>query len=250
MLLGKSYLFSANGVVYPLTILFAKLSILLLFIRIFSVNQGMRITIFVGMAILTLFYVAMACIAIASMKICNGLDADSITFCRHYSGPIVLLNASFNVATDFWILLMPIPLILKLNLRLKQKLGIVAVFLAGLAACVASLARLVEFSTNYKSKDVLWTQAINACFTIAELNIAIIVASSSCLPAFYKHTQTSLMSTSSSIRHFFTGRGSSVRSQTNSMRKQQSKESMIPQTTPMELPEVPPLPKTHHWGQS
>ncbi|KAH7311255.1 hypothetical protein B0I35DRAFT_437781 [Stachybotrys elegans] len=247
MLVGNSYLFSVNGIIYPLTILFAKLSILLLFVRIFSVNQGMRITIYVGMAVLTLFYVAMACVAIASMVQCDGLDADSIQFCRNYSGPIILLNASFNVATDFWILLMPIPLLLKLNLRLRQKLGIVAVFLAGVAACAASLARLIEFSINYHSEDVLWTQAINACFTIVEINIAIIVASSSCLPAFYKHAHVSLLSTSSSIRRFFTTRGTSVHSQT-SIHNQSSESMKMRRST--EIPDVPPLPKTSYSERS
>ncbi|KAI0016368.1 hypothetical protein F4780DRAFT_783336 [Xylariomycetidae sp. FL0641] len=85
------------------------------------------------MAIITLFYLAMMAIAAGSIVICDGLDTNSIQFCRNYSGPIVLLNAAFNAVTDFWILIVPIPPVLRLNLRLKQKLGLLAVFTAGLA---------------------------------------------------------------------------------------------------------------------
>jgi hypothetical protein len=165
MLLGKAYLFSVNGIIFPLTILFAKLSILLLYIRIFTVNKGVRMSIFVGIAILSVFYVAMVCLAAVSVKTCVDVDAPSIPFCKNYSGPVQLLNACFNVATDFCILALPIPLIMKLHLRLKQKLGVVAVFLAGFAACVSSLARLISFSINYTGSDMLGTQAVNACFS-------------------------------------------------------------------------------------
>ncbi|KAK8064439.1 hypothetical protein PG994_007077, partial [Apiospora phragmitis] len=132
ILLGKSYLFSVNGIMYPLTMLFAKLPILLLCIRIFNINRAVRIMIFVSITILTLFYLAIACIAIGSIVICNGLNANSIGFCRDYSG----------------------------QLPLKRKLGALAVFAAGFA-----LTRLVEFCIHYGSSYTLWIQAINAQLT-------------------------------------------------------------------------------------
>ncbi|KAK7987215.1 hypothetical protein PG988_002203 [Apiospora saccharicola] len=203
MLLGKSYLLSVNGIIYPLTMLFAKLSILFLYIRIFSINRGVKTMIYVGVAILSLFYTAMACIAVGSIVICNGLNADSITFCHNYSGPIVLLNSAFNTVTDFWILILPIPLITKLQLPLKRKLGVLAVFAAGLAACAASLTRLIEFCIHYRSSDVLWIQAINA--QIVEMDIAIIVTCVSCFPSFFKQSRVAILSTTSSLRKRLSG---------------------------------------------
>jgi hypothetical protein len=97
------------------------------------VDRFIRIMIYVGIIILTIFYMAMTGVAIGSILVCNGLDANSIQFCRNYSGPVVLLNASFNTATDFWILFIPVPLVLKLNLPVKRKLGILGIFGAGLA---------------------------------------------------------------------------------------------------------------------
>ncbi|KAK8072835.1 hypothetical protein PG996_006183, partial [Apiospora saccharicola] len=140
-----------------------------------------------------------------SIVICNGLNADSITFCHNYSGPIVLLNSAFNTVTDFWILILPIPLITKLQLPLKRKLGVLAVFAAGLAACAASLTRLIEFCIHYRSSDVLWIQAINAQFTIVEMDIAIIVTCVSCFPSFFKQSRVAILSTTSSLRKRLSG---------------------------------------------
>lgn len=44
-----------------------------------------------------------------------------------------MLNAVFNVVSDFWILIMPFPQLLKLQLRVRQKIGLIIVFAAGLA---------------------------------------------------------------------------------------------------------------------
>lgn len=82
---------------------------------------------------MSLFYTAMIGVAIGSLIKCNGLNALTVPFCRHYSGPIVMLNAVFNVITDFYVLLLPFPLVLKLHLNLSRKIGVLAVFSGGLA---------------------------------------------------------------------------------------------------------------------
>jgi hypothetical protein len=127
-------LLSVNGITYQFTICFAKLSILLLYLRIFGVNRLLTLCVYASILILTLFYLSVVGLAIGYLVKCNDLEslARREPFCGIYGGPVVLLNASFNVVTDFWILLLPFPLIAKLRLRLRQKLGFIAVFAAGL----------------------------------------------------------------------------------------------------------------------
>ncbi|KUI69912.1 hypothetical protein VM1G_05212 [Cytospora mali] len=207
-------LLSGNGITYPVTIFFAKLSILLLYIRIFSVNSILRMTIYTVVVILALFYSAMIGLGIGSIITCTGVQAETTAFCQTYSGPIVLVNGSFNAVTDFLILALPFPLLSKLQLRFKHKVGLGAVFAAGLAACAASLARLIEFGINYKTSDVLWVQATNAMFSSVEINVAIIVACVSCFPTFYNHTKTYMLSTTSLIRkRLVASKGSSQKSE-------------------------------------
>lgn len=127
------YLVSANRISYPITIFFAKLCILLFYLRIFNFNRTLQIIVYAGIALLAAFYLAMIGLAITSLLTCNGFKARTNPFCEAYAGPIQLMSGVFNVVTDFWILLLPFPLLAKLKLRLRQKLGVATVFAAGLA---------------------------------------------------------------------------------------------------------------------
>lgn len=167
---------SSAEITYPFATLFAKLSILLLYLRIFTTNRFLRMSVYVGGLILTLFYTAMIGTGIAAMTKCAGLAAASIDVCDKISNDIQLLNSAFNVVTDCWILLLPMPFISRLQMPLKRKMGVAAVFAVGLAcvnpnpslasyeltqrsAVAASLARLIEFAIHYHSEDVLWNKA-------------------------------------------------------------------------------------------
>lgn len=123
---------SVNGAVYQISIFFTELSILLLYLRIFSVNQIFtRITI-ISIVVLTLTYVPLAGLAIAFLVACNDLNKlIGNPFCTGYTIPALLFSAIFNVITDIWLLLLPFPLLMKLQLQPRQKLGLAAVFAAG-----------------------------------------------------------------------------------------------------------------------
>lgn len=88
----------------------------------------MNITI----VILTLLYIPLVGIGIGFLATCNDLSKLlESQFCGAYVGPVLLLNASLNVITDLWLLLLPFPPLTKLQLRPRRKLGLIAVFAAG-----------------------------------------------------------------------------------------------------------------------
>ncbi|KAI3316505.1 hypothetical protein HD806DRAFT_517368 [Xylariaceae sp. AK1471] len=179
---------SVNGIPYQVTICFAKVSILLLYLRIFGVNRILRLSVYTSIIILILFYTSVTGIAIGYLVKCTNAESllsESLFICTSYQ-PWILSNASFNVVTDFWILLLPFPLVSKLQLCLRQKLGFAAVFAAGLGACAASLARLVKIVNVFQSAQL---EGNIAQFSILEINIAIIVACTSCFPAFFTHAK-------------------------------------------------------------
>ncbi|PHH65663.1 hypothetical protein CDD81_1749 [Ophiocordyceps australis] len=202
-------IFEANGINYPFTILFAKLSILLFYLRIFRINNILRIMIYITIFILSGFYLAMFALGIVAVAKC-GLSLAADPICHSIQGPLIFINGGFNVATDFYILILPFPLLSALNLRLGQKLGVAAVFACGLAACAASLARLIGSALSYHTSDIFWNTATTSMFTTVEINIVIIVACVSTFPTFYTKTRVYLLSTTSSIRSrlFASPRGS------------------------------------------
>ena len=122
-----------TGVIYLFTILFTKLSILFLYLRIFSISNIFKYTIYSGVVIMTLFYTAMICAGIGAVVLCKDEAADTLQLCKNYSGPVVMLNVVFNVITDFWVLIMPFPLLVKLQMGFRHHVGLTIVFAAGLA---------------------------------------------------------------------------------------------------------------------
>ncbi|KAI1366287.1 hypothetical protein F5Y08DRAFT_142158 [Xylaria arbuscula] len=176
---------SVNGAVYQIAIFFTKLSILLLYLRIFSVNRTFTRVTIATIVIFTLTYIPLASLAIAFLVACDDLGKlIEEPFCSGYSIPALLFSAIFNVITDIWLLLLPFPLLVRLQLQTRQKLGLAAVFAAGLGACSASIARLAEILAHRGSTDYTWSQGIVAGFSNAEINIGIIVACASTFPVF------------------------------------------------------------------
>lgn len=126
-------LMSATGIIFPVTVFFTKASILLLYLQIFSISRPLRISIHIGMLIMALFYTAMLAVSIPSLVRCVGLKAATTQFCKNAGGLVQALNSAFNVVTDFWILILPMPLIIKLQLPKARKIGLIVVFAVGLA---------------------------------------------------------------------------------------------------------------------
>ncbi|KAI0152841.1 hypothetical protein GGR57DRAFT_159939 [Xylariaceae sp. FL1272] len=198
----NSQFISISGITYLFTIFFTKLSILLLYNAIFGVNHSFRRFVLVTIAIMSLFYVPLTAVSIAFTARCNinrvlrNPFTPLAIFCNAFTGPLLYTNAAFAVITDFWLFSLPIPIIRKLHVTLRQKLGLGAVFAGGLGDCGASLARLIVIvvvANSYSVEPLLGLNTI-AELSVAELNVGIIVACAPCFPLFYEHVRKSTAS--------------------------------------------------------
>lgn len=119
---------------YGPAVLFIKLTIFLFFLRVFSPDPWSRRMIYFGIAMIVMFYTATT-IALGSVCIPSHhkswQEAGFASKCRDATimGHIV---GSFNVFSDFYIMLLPLPVIWKLQLPLRRKIGVSAIFLTGL----------------------------------------------------------------------------------------------------------------------
>lgn len=104
---------------------------MLLYLRIFNVNRALRLLIYFGILFQALFYSAMIGVAIGSIVECSSSAEATNQFCVNYSRPVVVLNAVVNVITDIYVLLLPIPRVLKLQLSNKHRVGLLLVFTTG-----------------------------------------------------------------------------------------------------------------------
>lgn len=123
---------SSTSITYPVTICLVKISILLLYLRIFRVNQLLRRLIVFGIVIQVLFYGIITCVQIGSIVKCSSLATSSLQFCKNVAKPLQALQQAFNVVTDFYILILPIPCVLDLQLGRRRKIGIILIFGSGL----------------------------------------------------------------------------------------------------------------------
>ena len=118
---------------YGPTMFFTKVSLLLLYLRLFSPNRIIRYAIYFGVMANLVFY---ATTTIASGALClprHGeawLDSARTARCKRALA-MYYPHGIFAVVSDFYIFIIPIPIVIKLNLPLRKKVGILAVFATG-----------------------------------------------------------------------------------------------------------------------
>lgn len=164
----------AVPVVYPITTYFIKLSILLLYRRVFLVDRIQRWGCVLGIVLITTthipylgfqIYLAVRCAPEAVEEVISTSPDILDAICKNMYW-IGTTQSAINVISDFYILLLPQPALLKLAMLTKKKVGLCAIFLAGLVACIVSVVRLIlmaktlGFSRANKGDDYTWESAM------------------------------------------------------------------------------------------
>ncbi|KFY24372.1 hypothetical protein V493_05283 [Pseudogymnoascus sp. VKM F-4281 (FW-2241)] len=88
-------------------------------------------------------------------------------------------NAGFSIATDFIILVLPMPIIYKSFLPSNQKIALMFVFALGAFVMITSIFRMQTLNFSSTSSDPTY-DVLSSLWTIIEENVGIICA---CLPA-------------------------------------------------------------------
>ena len=113
---------------------FARLALFLLYHRLFALNRWTRIAIYFGIALNGLFYLA-SCIALIILCIPrrgeSWTSTSYATRCYHAEA-MGDVQGIFGLISDIYIFILPLPVLYRLHMSLKKKLGITAVFLTGL----------------------------------------------------------------------------------------------------------------------
>ncbi|CRK38568.1 hypothetical protein BN1723_015357 [Verticillium longisporum] len=91
--------------------------------------------------------------------------------------PIWYFSSGMSMATDIMIFCIPIPSVLKLQLPLKQRMLVLAVFCLGFFVCIISIYRMFTLRAGVISTDPSWDNISVAIWSCLELNVAIIASS-------------------------------------------------------------------------
>ncbi|ETI21969.1 hypothetical protein G647_06039 [Cladophialophora carrionii CBS 160.54] len=170
--------FLACQVLYKAAALFAKLSMLFLYLRIFS-SRNFRMAAYavmficVGTAIGTILPTIFACHPIEKAWI------PTVPGRCIWTPGIWYASSSINIATDVMIIVLPIAQIRSLKLPKAQKIGLAVLFSLGffiIATCAVRIATLAPAAT---AKDSTYYQAQNNLWLGIEVNTSIICT---CIP--------------------------------------------------------------------
>ncbi|KAI4594922.1 hypothetical protein KJ359_007445 [Pestalotiopsis sp. 9143b] len=188
--------------------MFVKLSLLLLYFRLFRPAPGIRIPIWLGIIVITAFYTACNVLTfVFCIPRSDDVGWGSIKYnerCGTQYLKVTTAQGVFSAATDFYVLFIPINTVMGLKLSLKKRAGVASVFMGGLLACGVSIAGAI-----YRFKDELalqpdytWDGVYIQSFGVVELNIGVICCCVPVTAALYVEIHKSVKSAWRSLWSF------------------------------------------------
>ncbi|CAO1604355.1 ribosomal protein L36 [Xanthoria calcicola] len=177
-----------NDVIYSISLLATKLSLLLLILRVFCTVQRdlfYWLTLFL-IVLNSLFYTLFFFIPIFQCTPRRKIwDQGTPGRCLNVIG-LYYASAVFNTFSDIAMLSVPIYLVWNLQMSIRRKVGISFIFCTGGLACIASILRLATIVRLARTKDYTYVKAQCAMWAEAEITGGLICSCIVVLPRFFQ----------------------------------------------------------------
>jgi len=144
--------------------------------QIFKPSKNMRLAIWAGAIVSTLFYTLIIILAFIfntprpgetwETHLVSSLEEDEV----HMAIP----QAAISVLLDFYILIVPIYGVWKLQLSVQRKIAISLVFLIGMIACISSILTLYYRALLENSNDLLHILVPTLITSVVEMEVGVI----------------------------------------------------------------------------
>ena len=159
-------MFTVLNILYGPVEFLSKLSVLLLYLRIFGVRKETRYLTYVAIAVnlaqclIDIIGYAIVCVPTPGQ---SWELADATHRCEVTGDLLGVVTAAISIFNDFFIIAIPIPAVWALQLATKRKIGVSAIFATGLLVCVTSILNLVFRIRLWKNAyhDNTWNGAIS-----------------------------------------------------------------------------------------
>ncbi|GAB1210520.1 hypothetical protein APSETT445_009314 [Aspergillus pseudonomiae] len=170
----------AYVILYATTVPMVKLSVLLLYRRIFRLTWTLYFCAFlsIGYTISVATTISLACVP-SSFFWTQWVYPLSGGHCRINLYQFYLWNGVANLFTDVIILCLPMPIVWGLQMPKAQKWAISGIFLLGGFVCVATIVRISAITKMKDSVDITWVIGDAMIWSNVEPCIGIV---SACLP--------------------------------------------------------------------
>ncbi|KAH8784505.1 hypothetical protein F5882DRAFT_497558 [Hyaloscypha sp. PMI_1271] len=180
LLLFLKYFYIAENA-YVISITLTKISVLFLYLRLFEHSPSFRYT-----AYGTIFFIALITVVLSSLTI-FACEPVSFFWNRDIRGgrcldikAVAYAISAVGIVQDLVIVALPLPVLVKLQMSTRKKIGIGFMLILGGMGCVVSMIRLKSLISFGNSLDPSWDNVNAVVWTILELSAAMICVS---LPA-------------------------------------------------------------------
>ncbi|KAI1113916.1 hypothetical protein F5Y14DRAFT_462048 [Nemania sp. NC0429] len=171
------------GTIYGPALWFAKTAILTLYLRLFSIVNWLRWCCYIGIVFLFATYWSLVPVSIVYNFPHGDEKWDVTTTAKSVHSQVAYLVAgAISVISDIYILILPFPILFKLQMSLRRKIGLGMVFSTAIIGIISSAFvfyfRIILWEN--RTSDPYWNVSASYVLVIVEMNVAIIV---SCAPA-------------------------------------------------------------------
>ncbi|KAL8754929.1 MAG: hypothetical protein Q9199_003991 [Rusavskia elegans] len=153
-----------------------KISILLFYLRL-NPSRGFRYGTFAVMAITTAYMISAILAQLLQCNLVRKFWTPTIPGTCINTNPLYLSNSIINTVIDFLVLLLPVPMIVRLQVNTRTKLVLAAIFSLCSGTVVVSALRIWANTVYQKSTDILWDTAPVLSISVVELNLMVVCGS-------------------------------------------------------------------------
>ncbi|KAK8045562.1 hypothetical protein PG993_005586 [Apiospora rasikravindrae] len=167
----------AAGVIYNPALVCTKISILLLYHRLFPGKRLKWACVGVGTFTIAYSITAIMTNIFQCVPVESNWDTTITPHCVDLGAELVAVS-SLNVVTDAAILCLPMPIIWRLKTSFRRKLQLTSMFLLGIFVVAVSIIR-VTYVSGVSFSDGFWVNTFPSMWSVVESCVAIVAA---CLP--------------------------------------------------------------------
>ncbi|EER28470.1 hypothetical protein CPC735_063430 [Coccidioides posadasii C735 delta SOWgp] len=176
---GLQHTIPSRLLIYKIVISLTKVAILLLYLRLFSVQKVFRWLCYALIALTVLSGIAYTPLTIWQCSPVQAFWDRSIPHQCIGNQHWRLSYSVINIGTDFLILFLPIQRIFCLQLERRDKIALIFIFSLGAFVCIISVIRVTTIRRVGKRKDPLWNTFPLGLWSVVEVNTGIVCA---CMP--------------------------------------------------------------------
>ncbi|KAK4150446.1 hypothetical protein C8A00DRAFT_36944 [Chaetomidium leptoderma] len=194
-------------VFYIPAIVLTKITVLCFFMRVFPA-RGFRLVCWGTITHCTLFMVTttiaaiLACVPVESAWTAWTGTGEDVCFDNN---AFWWAHSAINIATDLWILALPIPQLLKLQLGRKKKVYLILMFSVGLVITIISIIRFSGLVTYSASSNPTFNNVNVATYSVIECNVSIMCCCMPTILSFLRHVLPTIFGSTNRSRDYKAG---------------------------------------------